>query len=54
MLNEQTEPLSLDVIYKRAGVPRSTTYRILMTLVEHGIVNQSEDGFKPVSAFTKA
>ncbi|MGC2638198.1 MAG: substrate-binding domain-containing protein [Acidobacteriaceae bacterium] len=44
LLQKHERPMSLESIYKRAHVSKTTVYRILKTLVHRGYLAQSQDG----------
>jgi ribose transport system substrate-binding protein len=52
-MQRQPEPLTLEVISGLASLPRSTTYRILMTLASHGKVIHSAKGFHLATKYAK-
>lgn len=44
LLEQQKQPMSLEQIYQRTGVSKTTVFRILKTLVHRGYVSRPEDG----------
>jgi len=44
-LLQADEPLSLETIMTRAGVAKSTAFRIVTNLVRHGYLSESADGY---------
>jgi ribose transport system substrate-binding protein len=53
-MQRQATPLTLEAISGLAGLPRSTTQRILMTLASRGKVVHSEKGFHLVTKYAKS
>jgi ribose transport system substrate-binding protein len=52
-LHRQTQPVTAEVISELSSVPPSTTYRILMTLANHGKVLHSPKGFQLATKYVK-
>lgn len=44
LLEQQKQPLTLEQIYQRTGISKTTVFRILRTLVHRGYVSRPEDG----------
>ena len=44
MIQRETKPMSLELIYQRTRISKTTVYRILKTLVHRGYLAQSQDG----------
>jgi ribose transport system substrate-binding protein len=44
LLEQQKQPLTLELIYQRTGISKTTVFRILKTLVHRGYVSRPEDG----------
>jgi ribose transport system substrate-binding protein len=53
-LQRQSQPLTVEAISGLAGLPRSTTYRILMTLASRGKVIHSGKGFHLATKYAKS
>lgn len=50
MVQRDNKPLSLEHIYQRTHISKTTVYRILKTLVHRGYLAQSQDGlYRPIS-----
>ncbi len=50
MVQHENKPMSLESIYQRTRISKTTVYRILKTLVHRGYLAQSQDGlYHPVS-----
>lgn len=51
MVQRENRPLSLEYIYQRTHISKTTVYRILKTLVHRGYLAQSQDGlYRPISS----
>jgi ribose transport system substrate-binding protein len=44
LLQKHERPMSLETIYKRTHIPKTTVYRILKTFIHRGYIAQSQDG----------
>ncbi|HEX4022371.1 MAG TPA: substrate-binding domain-containing protein [Acidobacteriaceae bacterium] len=44
LLQQQDQPMSLEAVYQRTRISKTTVYRILKTFVHRGYVAQSQDG----------
>lgn len=44
MIQRENQPMSLESIYQRAHISKTTVYRILKTLAHRGYLSQSQDG----------
>jgi ribose transport system substrate-binding protein len=53
-MQRQMQPLTLETISGLVRLPRSTTYRILMTLASHGKVVHSAKGFHLAAKYAKS
>ena len=47
LLQHENQQISLEAIYRKTKISKTTVYRILKTFVHRGYVSQSQDGLVP-------
>src|ERR1700710_135016 len=45
LLQEETQPMTLESIHRQTRISKTTVYRVLKTFVHRGYLSQSPDGF---------